>query len=366
MNADFHKTEFDDVTQLKLDIYKEYIRKWLPVFVEKKVKPPWNGKINIFDFFCGPGKDSAGRNGSPVVAINECRQYNDRLEEKGRSVNLFFSDENRLKIDQLNKLLSEYQLPSKVRYQTNCEAFSHAFIRKLREISGAANLIFIDQCGVKQVTERVFKTLVDLKGTDFIFFIASSYFNRFKTTFEFRKYLNLANHLDEDTPYTDTHRVIADVYRSMLPPHSSYYLTQFSLKKGSNIYGLIFGSSNLAGIAKFLEVLWKIDPERGEANFDIDDDKLPSKRGDIPDFFKDNTRSKKVTLFQDRLSQKLLAGDFSSDRDVFIYALESGFIPTKHAKEVVITLIKEGVLFCDGQPRMSKICIKDPRAFKLG
>ena len=201
MNTNFHKTEFDEATQLKLEIYREYIRKWLPVFIEKKIEPPWNGNINIFDFFCGPGKDSTGRNGSPLVAINECRQYNDRLEEKGRLVNFFFSDQKTKKITRLNSVLSTYQIPSAVRYETNCEAFSHAFIRKLREISGAANLIFIDQCGVKQVTEPVFKTLVDLKGTDFIFFIASSYFKRFKKMDEFRKYLDMSGHLEKNIPY---------------------------------------------------------------------------------------------------------------------------------------------------------------------
>ena len=365
MNADFHKIVFDDATQLKLEIYREYIRKWLPVFVEKEVVSPWNGKINIFDFFCGPGKDSAGNPGSPILAIEECLKYNQRLEEKGRFVNLFFNDDNKTKIKHLDKVLSENQLPSAVRCKTSSDPFSISFIRKLREMSGSANLIFIDQCGVKQVTEKVFKTLVDLKGTDFIFFIASSYFNRFKETPEFKKYLNLAGHLDENTPYSDAHRVIADVYRRMLPPDSNYYLTQFSLKKGSNIYGLIFGSSNVVGILKFLEVLWKIDPERGEANFDIDGDKLPTKVGDIGDLFKDNTRSKKVTVFQNRLNEKLLAGDLSSDRDVFIYALESGFIPTRHAREVVTRLIKNGVLFCEGHPRLSKLCFKDPRVFKL-
>jgi len=365
MVNNFHHTAFDDATLLKLEIYRRYIETWLPVFIERPHDSWWDGRINIFDFFCGPGKDADGRDGSPLVAIKECSKFATLLSQQNKNVKLVFNDARPKKIKELNETLGTLKLPLEVHFETGSNDFDKAFMRKLREMTGAANLIFIDQCGIKEVNENVFRALIGLKGTDFLFFIASSFFKRFRESKEFKRYLDTSNHLNDDTPHADSHRVIANMYREMIPGGESYFLAPFSLKKGSNIYGLIFGSSNLLGILKFLEICWNIDPERGEANFDIDDEKLPSKTGDCLDLFKDNDKSEKITRFQNMLRESLLSGMFNSDKDVFTYSLNSGFLPTRHAKEVVVELIKDGKLLCDGRPRLSKICIKDPRIIRL-
>lgn len=365
MSNNFHSAEFDDATLLKLEIYRNYISEWLPVFIKRSEGGAWNGKINVFDFFCGPGIDKCGNKGSPLIAIEECKKFSKQLEDSNRVVSFYFSDDKSFKIKQLNKELSGLELPDSITYETSSEKFTHAFMRKMRNISGAANLLFIDQCGIKEVTPPIFNTLTGLKRTDFLFFIASSYFARFKESEEFKRYIDASDHLVDDTPYYDTHRVIAAMYRDLIPADTEYYLAPFTLKKGANLYGLIFGTSNLLGILKFLKICWKIDSERGEANFDIDNDNLPSKPGDMDDFFKDNSRARKVTVFQNKLEEKLLQGCFYSDKEVFVYTLECGFIPTSHAKGVVVKLIKNQKLFCEGVPRLSKVCIKEPRQIKL-
>ena len=161
------------------------------------------------------------------------------------------------------------------------------------------------------------------------------------------------------------HRSIASLYRKWIPKDQEYYLAPFSLKKGSNINGLVFGSANLLGILKFLEICWKLDPERGEANYDIDSDHL-AKSGQPLDLFNQANKSRKLTEFEQRVEELLLNGKLTSDFEVFRYALESGFLPTKHAKPVVTGLIKSKKLTSlDGQPRLSKICIAEPRSFSL-
>ena len=364
MSNNFHGTAFDDATLLKLEIYRSYISKWLPVFINRPNNQAWNGKINVFDFFCGPGVDKDGCPGSPLIAIEECKKFSEQLSKNSRTVNFHFNDDKPSKIKQLKETLSRQELPNTITYETSSEKFTHAFMHKMRHISGSANLLFIDQCGIKEVTPNVFNTLTSLKGTDFLFFIASSYFSRFKESEEFKHYLDASGHLADDTPYYDTHRVIAAMYRDMIPSDTEYYLAPFTLKKASNLYGLIFGTSNLLGILKFLETCWEIDPERGEANFDIDNENLPNKPGDTGDLFKDN-KAQKITIFQNNLVEKILRGDFNSDKEIFIYSLECGFVPTKHAKGPVVELIKEGKIICDGQPRFSKTCIKEPRSIRI-
>ena len=58
-----HQKPFDEGTRDKLELYREYLREWLPVFI--------NGSsvdiLQIFDFFAGPGFDVDGNPGSPVI-----------------------------------------------------------------------------------------------------------------------------------------------------------------------------------------------------------------------------------------------------------------------------------------------------------
>ena len=73
--------------------------------------------------------------------------------------------------------------------------------------------------------------------------------------------------------FNDTHRAVVEHYRHLAG--GRIFFGSFSIKKGANIYGLIFGSAHPLGIEKFLRVCWKVDPVRGEANFDIDDEHMP-------------------------------------------------------------------------------------------
>jgi hypothetical protein len=58
MAKDLHETKFDEATNVKLAIYRDYLKEWLPVFLAKE-EPIWT-TINIFDFFAGPGTDAIG------------------------------------------------------------------------------------------------------------------------------------------------------------------------------------------------------------------------------------------------------------------------------------------------------------------
>ena len=62
-----HRKPFDQATREKLELYREYLREWLPVFI--------NGSsvdiLQIFDFFAGPGFDVDGNPGSPAITCEE-------------------------------------------------------------------------------------------------------------------------------------------------------------------------------------------------------------------------------------------------------------------------------------------------------
>lgn len=363
--GNFHSKKFDDATLVKLHIYQKYLSHWLPVFANRQPDKYWNGNINVFDFFCGPGKDVSGAEGSPIIAYRECLNCSSMLEHNKAKVNLFFSDSSKAKTESLEKILDAFPVKRAFDYTISTNTFKEEFSDKYERMKGAANLLFIDQCGIKEVDVEIFRRLISLKGTDFLFFISSSFFKRFSQLTEFKNNIDASDHISGETPYSDSHRAIASLYRSMVPNGKRYFLAPFSIKKRSNIYGLIFGTGNLLGISKFMDICWKVDPERGEANYDIDEDGLPQE-GDTLDLFQENDKARKVTKFQDSLRRKLLSGGFQFDREVFQYSLEEGFLPVKHAKPVLSACIKSGEVKCEGQPRLSKPCIKEPRRLMLG
>ena len=104
MNSDFHSKPFDHSTKTKLLIYRDYLREWLPVFIESK-KLYWN-QINVFDFFSGPGEDSNGEKGSPLITIEEVKNYLKTIKTRNLLVNLYFSDNTKWKYEILSKKVS--------------------------------------------------------------------------------------------------------------------------------------------------------------------------------------------------------------------------------------------------------------------
>jgi len=112
--------------------------------------------------------------------------------------------------------------------------------------------------------------------------------------------------------------------------HSSeYFLAPFSIRKGANIYGLIFGSNNPVGMEKYLDAAWSLDKNTGEANFNIDNDKILS--GQLSFFPEDNV-VKKVDIFERNLLQWLK--EERTNEEVYLFTLMNGMRKT-HTTEIL-------------------------------
>ena len=137
---------------------------------------------------------------------------------------------------------------------------------------------------------------------------------------------------------TNVHRILANAYRRWLPPgKSTYYIAPFSLKKGANVYGLIFGSGHPRGMDKFLHVAWG---HGGDANFDIDGDGIDPT---CPSLFADMDKPSKLRQFENELEQAILEKRLITNRTVFEFALEHGMLG-RQAKEKLAHMVKTGKL----------------------
>lgn len=339
MNTKFSSQKFDGGTMLKLEIIREYVKTWIPVWLSKH-----NADIvRIYDFFAGTGGDKNGNEGSPIVILQEIYKYYaaESTPKTQVPIKVLFSDKKTSNIENLKEkvdsfLLKNGKLPNlEISFENGI--FDDVFDRKLPEIQhrGSAKLLLLDQFGIKDVSTNRLSCVGSCLKTDVLFFVASNYVHRFKNHPNIQKFFSPENiELFRNSNHNDCHRIMCECIRKAVPQLGN--IAPFSIQKEKgNIYGLIFGSNSLLGLEKFLEVCWKKDTLTGEANFNIDDDisrKFPC-QGLL---FEEDRVVKKRGQFESNL-EEFIAKREPNNLEIYEFCLKEGFLPkdaTKKLKEL--------------------------------
>lgn len=289
-----------------------------------------------------------------MILIEELLADRQDIDQRSHEIRIFFNDQDSAKIECLKRRCAKKSLPWNPRFESL--DFAHAFKKVKAELGRGPSLVFIDQNGVKHITRGVFTELTKAATTDFIFFTASS------AKWRFGDLLASEIKLPNNVPYTDIHRVLADKYREWAP--KGMFIGHFSIKKKANIYGLIFGSHHWRGMQKFLEIVWKLDPACGEADYEMEAD---TAQGQFYfDQGKPGFKKRKMEVFQEQLSESIRSGRLKTDADVFLSCLTNGFLP-RVANDVYIRLRDAGVLKNAKAmlPRYSADAKKSPRNLQM-
>ncbi len=210
MPADMHKKSFDEGTLIKLEILRQYLRNWLPVFI-KDHNRIWQ-KLAIYDLFAGAGADKDGAAGSPIIILDEIKLYCDEIVKRNMPVLVVLNEARKRKAKRLSECCNAtlenckhdsgtgYTCPSKD--NPNCcfkllhtdKDFQNLFKilqPQFKEFAKAPQFMFLDQYGIKHVTREIFSQIVSLERTDFLFFISSAFIARFIELPEFSAYIKL-------------------------------------------------------------------------------------------------------------------------------------------------------------------------------
>lgn len=346
---DINKQPFPEATMLKLDIFRRCFREWFPVFVHH----PSIKQIFIYDMFAGSGADSEGNPGSPIILLDEARgndnQHCAALSKNNKYVAFGFNEKEKEKKVLLDKAKDKFLQNCASKCSLEKCVFSNAVFSRdssFEEImkneqfgrilanKSYAKFVLLDQYGFSQITKDVFLKLVTSPLTDFIFFISSSFIKRFRDMEAVKAYID-TNKLDfEERKPKECHRIIADYFRNLIPADKEYYIHHFTIQKGTNYYGLIFGTSHTLGMEKFVKVCWMEDENSGESNCNIDND---YEKGSL---FYDPTNTAKKLKIKEELSLLILNGKIESNVDGLKWSLSRGCEP-KIFVEVVSSLIKQ-------------------------
>jgi three-Cys-motif partner protein len=336
MTKDINKDRFLEETKVKLQIFSECFREWFPVFIHNL----YIKEIFIYDFFAGSGRDSEGTLGSPLILLNEAKgvdcKYCRQVREKYKKINFAFNEKEKTKYALLVENVNEYM---SICLSQNCQTdkcvYSYANFKQMEfkdvfqnnkfqtilNNNNYGKFILLDQYGFSQVDSDIFLQLVNAPKTDFIFFISSSFIRRFKEHPATKRYFDTAKiNFDESRP-NDCHRLIAQYYQDIIPANKEYYLHHFTIQKGANYWGLIFGTNHSLGMEKFLKVCWRIDKLSGESNCNINHD---FEKGSLFYTEKETVKKQKIEL---NIRNKVLSGEISDNICGLKYAIKNGCLP---------------------------------------
>jgi three-Cys-motif partner protein len=345
-SKDLFNQPFSEETITKLEIFEKYTEAWLPVFLYRNFKD-----IFICDFFAGAGYDKIGIPGSPlrILEVIKSQQYN--IIKNRVTINVLFNELDKDKYLLLEKNIIEKleempDLRDYLKVQIQNKEFYELFGKRKTDFVKSANLFFLDQNGVKEISEEVFSDLVNLSTTDFMFFVSSSFFHRFQN--EGSKYFKKFNlHDIKGYTYSKIHKVILELYKKMIPEENSTKLYPFTIKKGANIYGLIFGAKHPRAVDKFLKIAWDKNKLNGQANFDMDKEEENIQR----DLFT-NQGQTKVEKYELELGKFILSKQEITNKELYDFTLENGHIP-KHTIDKVKVMKKEKIIDYYGHPCIS-------------
>lgn len=334
-NPDMHEADFDEGTEVKLKIFSQYLNQWIPVFPKSGAR-----QIQICDYFSGPGHDASGSAGSPMIALNVIKDHRGTLGSAGTRVILRLNDIDQIKATTLGQVLKAdidtNSLGGLVDPRISSQDFSQIFDQEANAIeqNSIPSFIFIDQYGIKYVTEIVFARLCRLQRTDFMFFISSSLFKRFCQEEEFLKYHpKISREAMKECKSDHIHREICKYYQDMVPSGCETKIYSFTIKKNGNVYGLVFCTSHPLGAEKFINVAWDENDQNGEANFDLDED---AKKSQL--LIWDGKRPTKIESFSQRLKDLFIAGTFTTNKEAYWMCLREGMRPSL-GKDVITAMI---------------------------
>lgn len=344
---DLHRHPFDEGTITKLEIFEAYTKEWLPVFVMSPFQ-----HICIFDLFAGTGRDQRSVAGSPIRILQQVNNMLDIIECRGKHIYIWLNEYIKGKYQLLiqtcqsfideNSRLKTALNNGVVKIKFTNEDFAVLFPDVIAVIRRFPSLVFLDQNGIKFLSEHYFHELTTTSTVDFLYFVSSSYFYRFGERPEFKMNVQIDMQRAKENPYRYIHRSLLEQLREKIPSDSNMKLYPFSIKKGTNIYGIIFGASHPLAVDKFLNVVWRRNSINGEANFDIDEDITKAQLS----LFEEKKPTKKEA-FSALLREIILKGELRTNEDVYLFTLDHGHIPS-HASDVLKQLKKDGFVFYEG------------------
>jgi three-Cys-motif partner protein len=326
-------------TQAKLDLYKSYLEKYLPILTLAK----GISKINLYDIFCGIGLYKDGNLGSPMISVETINKTNELVDSKGwkrKQVNLTINDGNEEKIENVKMLLNGVRISNCIITYHNLDADDMLNLVS-SEIANFSNsersLVFIDPYGYSKIDKQKILSLLNNGHTEIVLFLPTMQMYRFSevalTDLERKCYEDLRRFILEFIPSTDNFQDIFEFINSITKAFSfsdRFYSCSHYIERGKgNYYAIFFITSNIYGLERMLEVKWKQDPSHGKGF------KRKKQVGLFDELLIEYDRKRELENLRVILINELsISPKGMSNTEIYSLTLKNEFLP-KHVNEVI-------------------------------
>lgn len=245
----------------KHDLLREYLPLWFQIL------GTWYGDLVLYDGFAGPGEYKDGEKGSPIIMLNAAADYVSR--RPGARVHCVFVDNERERVDHLERLVDRVARPAGVEVNVLYGEFAGKVTSTLRSIArhqndgGAVPSFFlIDPFGIKGVPFSALRGLLALDKSECLFTLMWDAILRFSEDNPEEYMLELF----EDSGWRglsgdNLKEYVYSRFEQQLRDAGAKYVLVFHLwKAGRHIYSLFFATKGIKGCDVMKQAIWKVDP----------------------------------------------------------------------------------------------------------
>lgn len=273
-------------TLAKHEILRRYLDAWAPIMSH------WAGRFVYIDGFAGPGEYSGGEEGSPIIAIKSI-SGNKNIKHAG--IICLFIEADKARYQHLEELVGEIGKPSFLKVKCYCGKFDETlsdildYIDKQKETL-APTFAFIDPFGVSHTPFAVIKRLLTNRNCEVLITFMYDELNRFfidETQREIMDGLFGSDRWQQaiSIPSKGREEFLQSLYKEQLETQAKYVISfKMVNKQNQTDYFLFFATSNLLGLEKMKDAMWKVDSTGTFTFLDLTDLKTPYLIKPEPDF----------------------------------------------------------------------------------
>lgn len=330
-------------SQAKLDLYKSYLEKYLPILTLAK----GISKINVYDIFCGSGIYEDGNIGSPLIAVECVRKTNELMDQNKwakKPVTLSINDGERGKIDNVKNLFKDVEIEnlSLAFFNLDADEMLDNVISEVNDFSNKErNLVFVDPYGYSKVDKEKILRLLKNGHTEIVLFLPVMHMYRFSEIAildqERKCYDDLRKFINDFLPNQSFGSVFdfINAITKAISFEANYFSCSHYIERGKgNYYAVFFITSHIYGLERMLEVKWKADPSKGKGFMKEDWGLFEDQRVEY-------NKAIQLEFLKGLIVQGMRKSNIGvSNIDLYRLALTNEFLP-KHVNQVLKEMKKE-------------------------
>ena len=309
-------------------ILEKYLQAWFPILAKG------NRRLIYYDGFAGPGVYSKGEEGSPLIALDAAKSYNNYQPDT--ELVFVFVEEREDRAAALNQVIGVHEetLPKNFR----CEVINKKFETALRETLDSLNkenaptFAFIDPFGINGLPFSLIERLLGNDKCEVLITFMDSTIQRFVSELPEQVNELIGNSSASDIIASSGNRITKarELYYKSLKK-AAKFVRFFEMKDQNNrtIYHLFFATNHPLGHKRMKEAMWKAD-ESGLFSFS---DATDPKQGIL---FSPTPQKDLAPILGEKFKDKTIFSD-----EVLEYTNNETTFLEKHAREALKLLESE-------------------------